>query len=154
MHEFKSDVVRYCNNFQEGKCKFGEKCKCKHEINPNFKKEDIFINNKNKNNVYNKNNQNKAQVKRTSNSNNYKGNNNYNNISQQRFKVNEGQPPKYSNQNSIPLRNFNNNGDSTNQYSNNNNSVRHSTEYAYTYFWLWQRGHKKISSKYSLYIEL
>ena len=105
MHEFKSDVVRYCNNFQEGKCKFGEKCKYKHEINPNFKKEDIFINNKNKNNVYNKNNKNKAQVKRNSNSNNYKGNNNHNN-SQQRFKVTEGQPPKYSNQNSIPLRNL------------------------------------------------
>ena len=32
--------------------------------------------------------------------------------------------------------------------------VRQSTEYAYTYFWMSLRGHKKISSKYSLYIEL
>ena len=121
MHEFKSEVIHYCNNFQEGKCKFREKCRYKHEINPNYKKEDIFINNKNKNNVYNKNNKNKAQVKRNSHTNNYKGNNNYNH-SQQRSKVNEGQPPKYSNQNSIPLRNLNITGDSANQYSNNNNS--------------------------------
>ena len=121
MHEFKSDVIHYCNNFQEGKCKFGEKCKYKHKINPNYKKEEILINNKNKNNVYNKNNNNgKPQVKRNSNSNNYKGSNNYSN-SQNRSKANIGQPPKYSNPNSIPLRNFNN-GDSANQYSNNNNS--------------------------------
>ena len=33
-------------------------------------------------------------------------------------------------------------------------NVRQSTEYAYTYFWMSLRGHKKISSKYSLYIEL
>ena len=33
-------------------------------------------------------------------------------------------------------------------------SVRQSTEYAYTYFWMSLRGHKKISIKYSLYIEL
>ena len=76
MHESKSDVVHYCDNFQEGKCKFGEKCKYKHEINPSFKEEDILINNKNKNNVYNKNNKNQAQVKRNSHNNNYKGNNN------------------------------------------------------------------------------
>ena len=38
--------------------------------------------------------------------------------------MNEGQPPKYSNQNFIPLKNFNNTGDSANQYSNNNNSNR------------------------------
>ena len=63
MHEFKSEVIRYCNNFQEGKCKFGEKCRYKHEINPNFKREDIFIN-KNEINVYNKNNKNKAQVRK------------------------------------------------------------------------------------------
>ena len=102
MHEFKSDVTNYCNNFQEGKCKFGEKCKYRHEINPNLKKDDILINNKNKNNVYNKSNNNsKTHVKRNSNNNNYKGNNNYNN-SQQRSKANIGQPPKYSNPNSIP----------------------------------------------------
>ena len=121
MHELKSEVIHYCNNFQEGKCKFGEKCRYKHEINPNFKKEDIFINNKNKNNVYNKNNKNKAQVRKNLNTNNYKGNSNYNH-SQQRSKVKDGQPPKYSNQNSIPLRNFNDTTDSANQYSNNNNS--------------------------------
>ena len=121
MHEFKSEVIHYCNNFQEGKCKFGEKCRYKHEINPNFKKEDVFINNKNKNNMYNKNNKKKAQVRKNLNTNNYKGNSNYNH-SQQQSKVKDGQPPKYPNQKSIPLRNFNNTTDSANQYSNNNNS--------------------------------
>ena len=43
IHEFKSEVIRYCNNFQERKCKFREKCRYKHEINPNFKKEDILL---------------------------------------------------------------------------------------------------------------
>ena len=38
MHEFKSEVIRYCNNFKEGKCKFGEKWRNKHEMNPDFKK--------------------------------------------------------------------------------------------------------------------
>ena len=92
MHEFKSEVIHYRNNFQERKCKFGEKCKYKHEINPNFKKEDIFINNKNKNNVYNKNNKSKAPFRKNLNNDNYKGNNNYN-PSQQRSKNNDGQPP-------------------------------------------------------------
>ena len=64
-------------------------------MNPDFKKEDIFIN-KNKINVYNKNNKNKAQVRKNLKTNNYKGNSNYNHL-QQRSKVNEGQPPKYSN---------------------------------------------------------
>ena len=71
--------------------------------------------------MYNKNNKNKAQVRKNLNTNNYKGNSNYNH-SQQRSKVKDGQPPKYSNQNSIPLRNFNDTTDSANQSSNNNNS--------------------------------
>ena len=121
MYEFKSEVIHYCNNFQEGKCKFGEKCKYEHEINPNSMKEDIFIN-KNKNNIYNKNNKNEAPFRKNVNTNNCKGSNNNYNHSQQRSKINDGQPLKYSNQNFIPLRNFNNTGDSANQYTNNNNS--------------------------------
>ena len=42
MSEFKSATIRYCNNFQEGKCRFGDKCKYEHKRNPDFKKKEIF----------------------------------------------------------------------------------------------------------------
>ena len=39
MHEFKNIITQvYCYGFQTGKCKFGEKCKYRHEINPDNKK--------------------------------------------------------------------------------------------------------------------
>ena len=112
MHEFKSEVIRYCNNFQEGKCKFGEKCRYKLE-------KDIIINNKNKNNMYDKNNKNKIPYRKNFNDNNYKNNN----TAPQRInKNNEGRPQKYSNQNSFPLKKFNTIGNSAIQSKNNHNS--------------------------------
>ena len=55
MHEFKPVIIKYCYNFQVGKCKFGEKCRYKHEIIPKFKKEDIFVDMKKKDITYNTN---------------------------------------------------------------------------------------------------
>ena len=38
MNEFKSKTIQYCNHFQEGKCRFGEKCRYEHKINPIIKR--------------------------------------------------------------------------------------------------------------------
>ena len=39
IHEFKNIITQgYCYGFQTGKCKFGEKCEYKREINPDNKK--------------------------------------------------------------------------------------------------------------------
>ena len=36
----------YCNQFQIGKCSLGEKCKFKHEIDPEFKKKEVVVDKK------------------------------------------------------------------------------------------------------------
>ena len=41
MNEFKSKTIQYCNHFQEGECRFGEKCRYEHKINPNYRKEEV-----------------------------------------------------------------------------------------------------------------
>ena len=53
----------YCNKFQIGKCTFGDKCRYRHEIDPDYKKKDEVVvgknikdNNKDKNRNKDKNN--------------------------------------------------------------------------------------------------
>ena len=38
MSEFRPKSKQYCNHFQEGRCRFGDKCKYEHKINPDYKK--------------------------------------------------------------------------------------------------------------------
>ena len=60
MHEFKNIITQgYCYGFQTGKCKFGEKCKYKHEINPDNKNTTQIIEKKKFTNNKDKNQQNK-----------------------------------------------------------------------------------------------
>ena len=61
MNEFKPKSIQYCNHFQEGKCRFGDKCKYEHKINPDYKKKDMDYDEKKKSNyiIPNKNNNNK-----------------------------------------------------------------------------------------------
>ena len=33
----------YCNKFQIGKCTFGDQCRYRHEIDPDYKKEDGVV---------------------------------------------------------------------------------------------------------------
>ena len=40
MNEFKTKTINYCNHFQEGKCRFGEKCRYEHKINPDYRKKE------------------------------------------------------------------------------------------------------------------
>ena len=64
MNEFNPAVIRYGNNFQEEKCRFGEKCKYKHEINPEFKKKEIIGDDRKKNNIITNKNNNKIRFKK------------------------------------------------------------------------------------------
>ena len=66
MNEFKPKSIQYCNHFQEGKCRFGDKCKYEHKINPDYKKKDMDYDEKKKSNYFipNKNNNNKFQYKK------------------------------------------------------------------------------------------
>ena len=66
MNEFKPKSIQYCNHFQEGKCRFGDKCKYEHKINPDYKKRDMDYDEKKKSNyiIPNKNNNNKFQYKK------------------------------------------------------------------------------------------
>ena len=63
MSEFKPKTTHYCNNFQEGKCRLGDKCRYEHKINPDYKKRDIGYEEKKKNTyiIPNKNNNKKFQ---------------------------------------------------------------------------------------------
>ena len=69
MNEFKPAIIRYCNNFQEGKCRFGDKCRYEHKINPDYKKKEIVNDDRKKSNIIitNKNNNKFQFKKRTSN---------------------------------------------------------------------------------------
>ena len=109
MNEFKPAVIQYCNNFQTGKWRFGEKCKFKHEINLDFKKKKI-LGDENKDNIHFK--------KKNSNT-----STSQNNITGQHRDVNvEGKLPKYSHQRHTPIHNFNNTNDTFEDHSNNNNN--------------------------------
>ena len=93
MNEFKSAIIRYCYNFQEGKCRFGDKCRYEHKINPEYKKKEIVNDDRKKSNIIitNKNNNKFQFKKRTSNTspNATSGQTRNDNI--------DGKHPKYSN---------------------------------------------------------
>ena len=87
----------YCNKFQIGKCTFGDKCRYRHEIDPDYKKKDEVIvgkNNKDKNK--DKNNDRKPSMD----GHKLYTPNNYNDRvdGPHEGKILEGQPPRYSNQ--------------------------------------------------------
>ena len=104
MNEFNPAVIRYGNNFQEEKCRFGEKCKYKHEINPEFKKKEIIGDDRKKNNIITNKNNNKIHFKKK----NFNTSTSHNNITGQHRDVYvEGKPPKYSHQRHSPIHNFN-----------------------------------------------
>ena len=69
MNEFKPAIIEYCNHFQEGKCRFGDKCRYEHKINPDYKKKEIVNDDKKRSNIIitNKNNIKFQFKKRTSN---------------------------------------------------------------------------------------
>ena len=50
MNEFKSKTIQYCNNFQERKCRFGDKCRYEHKINPDYKNKEVEYDEKEKSN--------------------------------------------------------------------------------------------------------
>ena len=93
MNEFKPATIRYCNNFQEGKCRFGDKCRYEHKINPDFKKKEVVNDDRKKNNIITNKNNNKFQCKKKN------SNNQTHNIitGQTRNAYVDGKPPKYSN---------------------------------------------------------
>ena len=117
MHDF--IVNQYCNNFQTGKCRFGEKCKFKHEIIPDFKKKEIIVDHRKKKYIITNKHKNKIPIKKkNSNTSTF-----HNNIAgPPRGKQVEGQPPKYSDQQINAIRFINRNGMSEDQSTNNNNS--------------------------------
>ena len=91
MNEFKPAIIRYCYNFQEGKCRFGDKCRYEHKINPEHKKKEIVNDDRKKSNIIitNKSNNKFQFKKRTSNTsaNATSGQTHNNNI--------DGKSPKY-----------------------------------------------------------
>ena len=113
-------MIQYCNNFQAGKCRFGERCKYKHEINPDFKKKKIIVDDRKKSNIITSRNKDKIHFKKK----NSNTSTSHNNITgPHRDRQVEGQPPKYSNQRHIAIRNFSNANDiSGDQFNNNNNN--------------------------------
>ena len=93
----------YCNKFQIGKCTFGEKCRYRHEIDPDYKKKDDVIvgkGNKDNNKDRNKNKDKNNDRKPSKDGHKLYTPNNYNNrvVGPPKGKVLEGQPPRYSNQ--------------------------------------------------------
>ena len=110
MNEFKRAVIQYCNNFQTEKCRFGEMCKYKHEINLDFKKKETLGDDRKKSNIVINENNNKIHFKKK----NSNTSTSHNNIPGQHRDVNvEGKPPKYSHQRHIPTHNFNNTNDTS-----------------------------------------
>ena len=83
MNEFKLKTIQYCNYFQEGKCRFGDKCRYEHKINPDYKKKEIDYDEKKKSNhiIPNKDNNNfQYKKKNSTRQNDYHNNNNGNKI--------------------------------------------------------------------------
>ena len=88
---------------QIGKCTFGDKCRYRHEIDPDYKKKDEVVvgkinkdNNKDRNKSKDKNNDRKPSRDRHK----LHTPNNFNNrvVGPPKGKILEGQPPRYSNQ--------------------------------------------------------
>ena len=93
----------YCNKFQVGKCTFGDKCRYRHEIDPDYKKKDGVVlgkNNKDNSKEINKNKDKNNDRKPSKDGHKLYTPNNYNNrvVGPPKGKPLEGQPPRYSNQ--------------------------------------------------------
>ena len=120
MNEFKTKTIQYCHHFQEGKFRFGEKCRYQHKINPDYRRKEVENDERKKSNniITNKNNnkfQYKKKISNTQNINTTNCQNRNDNI--------EGKPPKYSNQRHLPIKNMKiNNVNSEDQILNDNNS--------------------------------
>ena len=83
MNEFKTKSIQYCNHFQEGKCRFGDKCRYENKINPDYKKKEIDYDEKKESNyiIPNKDNNNfQYKKKNSTRQNDYHNNNNGNKI--------------------------------------------------------------------------
>ena len=93
----------YCNKFQIGKCTFDDKCRYRHEIDPDYKKKDEVIvgkNNRDNNKDENKNKDKNNDRKPSKDGHKLYTPNNYNNrvVGPLKGKILEGQPPRYSHQ--------------------------------------------------------
>ena len=93
----------YCNKFQIGKCTFGDKCRYRHEIDPDYKKKDEVVvgkNNKDNDKDRNKNKDKNNDRKPSKDGHKLYTPNNYHNrvVGLPKCKIFEGQPPRYSNQ--------------------------------------------------------
>ena len=104
INELKVSINKgYCNKFQIGKCTFGDKCRYRHEIDPDYKKKDEVIvgkNNKDNNKDRNKNKDKNNDRKPSKDGHKLYTPNNFNNrvVGPTKRKSLEGQPPKYLNQ--------------------------------------------------------
>ena len=104
INELKVNIDKgYCNKFQIEKCTFGDKCKYRHEIDPDYKKKDEVIvgkNNKDNNKDRNKNKDKNNNRKPSKEGHKLYTPNNFNNrvVGPPKGKILERQPPRYSNQ--------------------------------------------------------
>ena len=104
INELKVSINKgYCNKFQIGKCTFGDKCRYRHEIDPDYKKKDEVVvgkNNKDNNKDRNKNKDKNNDRKPNKDGHKSYTPNNFNNrvVGPPKGKTLEGQPPRYSNQ--------------------------------------------------------
>ena len=93
----------YCNKFQIGKCTFGDKCRYRHEIDPDYKKKDEVVvgnNNKDNNKDRNKNKDKNNDKKPSKDEHKLYTPNNFDNrvVGPPKGKNLEGQPLRYSSQ--------------------------------------------------------
>ena len=104
INELKVSINKgYCNKFQIGKCTFGDKCRYRHELDPDYKKMyEVIVGKNNKDNDKDKyKNKDKNNDRKPS----KEGHklftpNNFNNrvVVPPKGILLEGQPPRYSNQ--------------------------------------------------------
>ena len=104
INELKVSTNRgYCNKFQIGKCTFGDKCRYRHETDPDYKKkEEVVVDKNNKDNSKDRNKNKDKNIDRKPSKDGHKlyTPNIYNNrvVGPPKDKILEGQPPRYSNQ--------------------------------------------------------
>ena len=93
MNKFKTKTKQYCNHFQEEKCRFGEKCRYEHKINPDYRRKEVDNDERKKsNNIIPSKNNNKLQYKKKISTPQNVNNDN----SQYRNDNIEGKPPRNS----------------------------------------------------------
>ena len=106
----------YCNKFQIRKCTFGDKCRYRHEIDPDYKKKDDVVvgkGNKDNNKDRNKNKDKNNDRKPSKEGHKLYTPNNFNNrvVGPPKGRILEGQPPRYANQQQKLLQLFIKNND-------------------------------------------